>query len=73
MLALARLDVSAAFASNPLFALSALLFVIGGLVALGLALSGRGVAEPRTLPFAVRAGLVLVVALNWTWLLLDGR
>ncbi len=72
-LALARLDVSAAFASNPLFALSALLFVIGGLVALGLAFSGRGVPEPRTLPFALRAGLVLVVALNWAWLLLDGR
>ncbi len=72
-LALSRLDLSAAFASNPLFALSALLFVIGGLAALGLALSGRGVTEPRTLPFALRAGLVIVVALNWTWLLLDGR
>jgi hypothetical protein len=73
VLALSRLDLSAAFSSNPLFALSALLFVIGGLAALGLALSGRGVTEPRTLPLALRAGLVLVVALNWTWLLLDGR
>ncbi len=72
-LALARLDLPSAFASNPLFTLSALLFVLGGLGALGLALSGRGVPEPRTLPVALRAGLVLVVALNWTWLLLDGR
>ena len=72
-LALARLDLSAAFVSNPLFSAAALLFVAGGVVAFALALSGRGVREPRTLPFALRVGLVLAVVANWTWLLLDGR
>jgi hypothetical protein len=72
-LALARLDLSAAFVSNPLFSAAALLFVAGGVVALALALSGRGVPEPRTLPTALRAALVLAVAANWAWLLLDGR
>jgi hypothetical protein len=72
-LALARLDLSAAFMSNPLFSLAALLFVSGGVVALALALSGRGVPEPRALPLALRAALVLALAANWGWLLLDGR
>ena len=72
-LALARLDLFAAFAFNPLFTIAALAFGAGGLVALGLALSGRGVPEPRTLPLALRAGLVLAVVVNWAWLVLDGR
>lgn len=72
-LALARLDFGAAFVSNPLFSVAAVAFVAGGIVALVLALSGRGVPEPRTLPLALRAGLVLAVAANWIWLLLDGR
>lgn len=71
--ALASFDLPAAFAANPLFTLGALAFGAGGLVALALALSGRGVREPRTLPFAAKAGLVLAVAANWAWLLLDGR
>ena len=71
--ALANLEVAAAFFSNPLFTAAALAFGAGGLLALGLALAGRGVPEPRTLPVAVRAGLVLAVAANWAWLLLDGR
>jgi hypothetical protein len=73
MLALARLDLAAAFVSNPLFSVAVCAFVAGGLVALGLSFSGRGVPEPRTLPFAFRAGLVVAIAANWTWLLLDGR
>lgn len=72
-LALANLDLAAAFLSNPLFTAAVLAFGAGGLLALGLALAGRGVPEPRTLPAAVRAGLVLAVAANWAWLLLDGR
>ncbi len=71
--ALARFDIPAAFVSNPLFSLAALAFLGGGLAALGLALSGRGVPEPRTLPVALRVSLVLALALNWSWLLLDGR
>jgi hypothetical protein len=72
-LALARLDPAAAFVSNPLFATAALLFVAGGVLALGLALAGRGVAEPQSPSVPVRAGLVLAVAANWAWLVLDGR
>lgn len=73
-LALARLDLPAAFAANPLYTLAAFAFFAGGLVALGLALSGRGVPEaPRRLPVALRAGVVAVVALNWAWLVMDGR
>lgn len=71
--ALAGLDPVAAFLSNPLFTAAALAFGAGGLLALGLALAGRGVPEPRTLPALVRAGLVVAVAANWAWLLLDGR
>lgn len=72
-LALAGLDLPAAFAWNPLFSLAAVLFVGGGAVAFALALSGRGVPEPRTLPVALRAALVLAVVANWAWLVFDGR
>ena len=72
-LALARLDLPAAFVWNPLFSLAALLFVAGGAVALAMALSGRGVPEPRTLPVTLRAALVLAVVANWAWLVFDGR
>lgn len=73
-LALARLDLPAAFASNPLFTVAALAFVAGGVVAIGLAISGRGVPEPpRELPVALRVVLALAVVANWAWLFLDGR
>ncbi len=72
-LALSRLDLPAAFALNPLFAAAAVAFVGGGLLALGFALAGRGVPEPKTLPPTVRAGLVLALAANWAFLVLDGR
>lgn len=72
-MALANLDVAEALVSNPLFTVAALAFGAGGLLALGLALAGRGVPEPRTLPAAARVALVLVVTANWAWLLFDGR
>lgn len=72
-IALGRLDLPGAFAANPLFTVSVLAFLVGGLVALGLALSGRGVREPRTPSVALRVTLVLALAANWGWLLLDGR
>lgn len=72
-LALARLDLPAALAWNPLFAAAAVAFVAGGLLALLLALSGRGVREPRTLPVAARVGVVLAFVANWAWLVVDGR
>ena len=71
--ALGRLDVGRAFVLNPLFTVSALAFVLGGLAALAFASSGRGVREPRTLSRPARAAIVLAVVANWGWLLLDGR
>ena len=73
MVALARLEIDRAFVANPLFTLLALAFVLGGFAALALALAGRGVREPRTPTVRVRVGVVLAVAANWCWLLLDGR
>jgi hypothetical protein len=72
-LALAQVDLTAAFAWNPLFSGAAIAFVAGGFVALALAIAGPGVPEPRTLPVSVRAVLVLALAANWAWLVLDGR
>lgn len=71
--ALARLDLAAAFAWNPLFSAAAVAFLLGGLAALGLALAGRGVPEPRVASGPLRAAVVLAVAANWCWLFLDGR
>ena len=72
-LALARLDVPAAFLANPLVSLSLLLLVGGGAVAGALALAGRGVREPARFPVWARAGLVVVLAANWFFLIVDGR
>lgn len=72
-LALLGLDLPAALAANPLFTAAAVAFVVGGLVALGLALAGRGVREPRAFSLPARAAVVLAVAANWAWLFLDGR
>ena len=72
-LALARFDVLAALAWNPLFTFAAFTFVAGGLAALAAAIASRGVPEPRTLPVPARVALVLALAANWAWLVLDGR
>ncbi|MGA7991105.1 MAG: DUF2752 domain-containing protein, partial [Thermoanaerobaculia bacterium] len=45
LLALTRLDIGAALAWNPLVALAALFFIVGGLVALARAVLGRGVVD----------------------------
>lgn len=71
--ALAAFDLPSAFASNPLFTLGALVFLVGGLLAASFAFAGRGIPEPRTLPAPVRAVVIAGVAANWLWLLLDGR
>lgn len=71
--ALAAFDLPSAFASNPLFALGALMFLVGGLLAAAFALAGKGVPEPRMLPIPARAAIVASVAANWLWLFLDGR
>ncbi|HSB63585.1 MAG TPA: DUF2752 domain-containing protein [Thermoanaerobaculia bacterium] len=69
---LSRLDVGGAFSWNPLAAAAGILFVLGGLAALGAALSGRGVEAPRPTS-ALRAVLVLALAANWVFLIAAGR
>lgn len=71
-LALARFDVPAALAWNPLVTLAALVFVLGGLVALARALGGRGVpggAPPRW----VGGAAALAFAANWAFVIVTGR
>ena len=72
-LALSRLDLAGAFHANPLVSLALLVLVGGGVVAGALALAGRGVREPARFPAWVRAGLVVVLAANWFFLIVDGR
>ncbi len=72
-LAFARLDVPAAFHANPLVTLALFLLVGGGAVAGARALAGRGVREPARFPVWVRAGLVVLLAANWFFLIVDGR
>ena len=73
VLALARGDVLAALAWNPLTALAIL---AGGaacvLAPLWLAARGPVPVLPRSLPLPVRVFVVLVVAANWAWLVARG-
>lgn len=66
-------DVPGALHANPLVVFALVLLVGGGLVAGALALAGRGVREPERIPGWGRAALVLVLAANWLWLIVDRR
>ncbi|MFI5198537.1 MAG: DUF2752 domain-containing protein [Thermoanaerobaculia bacterium] len=72
LLALAHFDVGAALSWNPLAATAGILLVLGGLLAFGAALAGRGVEMPRPTP-ALRAALALAIAANWVFLVAAGR
>jgi hypothetical protein len=72
LVALARIDLGAAFGWNPLVAGAGILFIAGGVVALGAALLGGEVRAPRPSP-ALRAALALAVAANWAFLVVAGR
>ena len=72
LLALARFDVGAALLWNPLAAAAGIFLVLGGFLALGAALTGRGVETPRPTP-ALRAALAIAVAANWVFLVASGR
>ncbi len=72
LLDLAHFDVVGAFSWNPLAAAAAILLVLGGFIALGAALFGRGVETPRPTP-ALRAALALALAANWVFLVATGR
>ncbi|MCG3193708.1 MAG: hypothetical protein DIJKHBIC_02962 [Thermoanaerobaculia bacterium] len=67
------LDPWTAFVSNPLFSTGVVLFLGGGLFALGSVLVGREMKEPPTAPAWVRWVLLFAVAVNWAWLIFDGR
>jgi hypothetical protein len=72
LLALARLDVASAVAWNPLVALAVLVFILGGLVALARALSGRGIADSPP-PRWAGAAAALALAVNWVFVAAAGR
>jgi hypothetical protein len=72
LLALARLDAGAALAWNPLVALAAAVFVLGGLVALARALRGLGVPDPAP-PRWAGAAAGLAFAANWVFVVFAGR
>lgn len=62
-----------ALATNPLVTLVLLLFGLGGLVALVLALVDRPLPElPRRLPAALRLAAVALLAANWIYLIEAG-
>jgi uncharacterized protein DUF2752 len=69
-LAIAHLDLSGAFAINPLATLGALLFLLGGAAAAAASLAGRPLREPRLSGPVPRLAALLAVAANWAWLLL---
>lgn len=70
--ALTRIDLGAAFDWNPLVAGAGILFIAGGVVALGAALAGVEVRAPR--PTALlRAALAAAIAANWAFLVAAGR
>jgi hypothetical protein len=72
LLALARLDVPAALAWNPLVTLGALVFVLGGLVVLARALAGRGVPDGPP-PRWAGAAAGFAFAANWAFVIVSGR
>jgi hypothetical protein len=69
-LALARLDLPGAIAFNPLAALGALVFLLGGAAAAAASLAGRPLSEPRLSGWALRSAALLAVAADWAWLFL---
>lgn len=72
LLALGRLDALGALAFNPLVALAALAFLLGGLAALVLALRGKGVPDVPPRPW-LRAAAAAALALNWAFVIAAGR
>jgi hypothetical protein len=72
LLALARLDVGAALAWNPLVAIGVAVFVVGGLVAFVRALRGQGVPDPAP-PRWAGAAAAFALAANWAFVVLAGR
>jgi len=66
-------DFAGALHANPLVAAAVIVLVGGGLAAGAIAALGRGVKEPARIPGWARAAVVLLLAANWLWLVVDGR
>jgi hypothetical protein len=63
-------DLAAAFAANPLAALTGLVFVAGAPLAATWAVAGWKVPRlPSPLPFGYRIAVVAALALNWLYLI----
>ncbi len=73
LVALARLDARAAVIANPLAALAAATFLLGGVTAGVAALLDRLPAEPRTLPTSLRWAVLVALVANWCYLWWVGR
>ena len=72
-LALADLSPGAALAANPGVTLGWIAFLLGGLVALALAIVGGPFPRlPKRLPVTVRVGTVALLAANWFYLFKAG-
>ena len=72
LLALARLDLGAAAAWNPLVTLGVAIFFGGGFVALARALRGQGVPDGAPPRWAGGAA-ALALAANWAFVVFAGR
>ena len=72
-LALSRLDLVAAWISNPLVTIGYLFFLAGGLVAGGAALAGKPLPEPKRFPRALLTTAWAAAMLNWLWVLIRFR
>lgn len=63
-------DIGAALLANPLAAVAAVAFVLGGALAAVWAWSGGPLPElPRRLSPALRAGIVAALIANWAWVI----
>ncbi len=66
-------SLASAFAANPLVTLALMVFGVGGLVALAMALLDLPLPGlPRRLPMALRLGAVALLAANWVYLVEAG-
>jgi hypothetical protein len=72
-LALARLDLRAALALNPLAAIGWVGLIIGGVVAGGLSMAGRPLPVPALRPTVpVRIAIAVALLADWAYLITAG-
>lgn len=68
--ALLKGDIAGAMLANPLAAVGAVAFVVGGALAVvWVWAKGPVPALPRRIPLALRVAIVAVILANWAWLI----